>query len=197
MGDGDVDELLGRRGAEETFLTCYDSGVSCCLSPPCTLTDNWEDLRRVKNFEEVAGCLLFQKLFVKEPKAKILFGFPIDIDPMSEDVKKSRRFIMHASYLIQMIDTALNMLGPDSDLLTEIMFELGEKHVRYGVKAIYFPIMGDCLIETLEETLGKMQPATKTAWIETYANLSGDMIKAQPKEALPEKQPRKSSGRHQ
>jgi hypothetical protein len=39
---------------------------------------------------------------------------------------------MHAAYLIQMIDTALNMLGPDIELLTEIMTELGIKHVRYG-----------------------------------------------------------------
>jgi hypothetical protein len=62
----------------------------------------------------------------------VLFGFPIDIDPTSPEVLTSKRFIMHAAYLIQMIDTALNMLGPDIELLTEIMTELGIKHVRYG-----------------------------------------------------------------
>jgi hemoglobin-like flavoprotein len=127
----------------------------------------------------VAGVLLFQKLFLKAPQTKVLFGFPIDIDPTSEDVVKSRRFVMHASYLIQMIDTALNMLGPDIELLTEIMLELGTKHVRYGVKPEMFPIMGECLIATLDETLGEMAPATREAWIETYDALSGDMIKAQ------------------
>lgn len=143
--------------------------------------DTWEQLRRVKQYEEVAGAKLFQKLFVQCPQAKILFGFPIDVDANSPEVLNSKRFLMHASYLIQMIDTALNMLGPDIELLTEIMLELGSKHVRYGVKPEMFPIMGECLIATLEETLaeGAINASAKQAWIETYDALSGDMIRAQ------------------
>ena len=78
--------------------------------------DTWEQLRRIKNHEEVAGSKLFQELFVKCPQAKILFGFPIDVDVHSPEVLSSKRFLMHASYLIQMIGTALNMLGPDSEV---------------------------------------------------------------------------------
>ena len=51
-------------------------------------------------------------------------------------------------------DTALNMLGPDIELLTEILLELGQKHVRYGVRSEMFPVMGDALIHTLSECLG-------------------------------------------
>ena len=40
----------------------------------------------------------------------------------------------HAKYFIQMIDKALGMLGPDIELLTEILMDLGQKHVRFGVK---------------------------------------------------------------
>jgi len=79
-----------------------------------------------------------------------------------------------------MLDTALNMLGPDIELLTEIMLELGTKHVRYGVKPEMFPIMGDCLIQTMEETLKDgLSDEVKEAWKETYAALSSDMIRAQ------------------
>ena len=86
---------------------------------------------------------------------------------------------MHASYLIQMLDTALNMLGPDIELLTEIMLELGAKHVRYGVKPEYFPVMGEALISTLEETLDtEVTDQFKEAWMETYKALSSDMISA-------------------
>ena len=86
---------------------------------------------------------------------------------------------MHASYLIQMIDTAMNMLGPDSELLTEIMLDLGAKHVSYGVKPEYFPVMGEALILTLEETLKEeITPEIKEAWKETYHELSSDMVKA-------------------
>ena len=111
-----------------------DQYIPCLPTPFLFAAEIWDSLRRVKNYEEVAGTLLFQKLFLKAPQTKVLFGFPIDIDATSEEVSKSRRFVMHAAYLIQMIDTALQMLGPDIELLTEIMLELGTKHIRYGVK---------------------------------------------------------------
>jgi methyl-accepting chemotaxis protein len=87
---------------------------------------------------------------------------------------------MHGSYLIQMLDTALNMLGPDIELLTEILDSLGAKHVRYGVKPAFFPDMGEALIITLEETLGKdvMTDAVKLSWAETYEALSAIMIES-------------------
>jgi len=109
----------------------------------------------------------------------VLFGFPIDIDPESADLLASKRFLMHASYLIQMLDTALNMLGPDIELLTEIMLELGAKHVSYGVKPEMFPVMGEALLITLREHLkGDMTPDVEEAWKETYQALSQDMVKA-------------------
>jgi methyl-accepting chemotaxis protein len=125
-------------------------------------------------------CTYWSSLFEKCPQAKVLFGFPIDIDPNATEVLTSKRFIMHAAYLIQMIDTALNMLGPDIELLTEIMTELGIKHVRYGVKPEMFPIMGDALIHTLETTLkDDFTDNIRDAWVETYKALSQDMIRAQ------------------
>jgi methyl-accepting chemotaxis protein len=121
-------------------------------------------------------CSLFEKC----PQAKVLFGFPIDIDPNSPELLTSKRFIMHAAYLIQMIDTALNMLGPDIELLTEIMTELGIKHVRYGVKPEMFPIMGDALMHTLTTTLkSDFTEDIKESWIIVYSALSQDMIRAQ------------------
>jgi hemoglobin-like flavoprotein len=87
---------------------------------------------------------------------------------------------MHAAYLVQMLDTALNMLGPDIELLTEIMHQLGIKHVRYGVKPEMFSIMGDALVHTLETTLkGEFTDRIREAWLETYKALSEDMIRAQ------------------
>ena len=87
---------------------------------------------------------------------------------------------MHATYLWEMIDTAINMLGPDIELLTEIMTELGVKHVRYGVKPHMFPVMGEALIHTLSVTLvDEMTDDAVEAWRKTYGALSSDMIKAQ------------------
>lgn len=83
------------------------------------------------------SSLLIYRFFALEPKAKSIFGFR---DNQSEaELIKSRRFLKHAAYFIQMIDKALGMLGPDIELLTEILLELGQKHVAYGVKPEYFP----------------------------------------------------------
>ena len=89
---------------------------------------------------------------------------------------------MHAVYMIQMLDTALNMLGPDIELLTEILLELGAKHQRYGVKPEMFAVMGDSLLHMLAHVLGSScDESTREAWVETYAELSQDMISAQVK----------------
>jgi hemoglobin-like flavoprotein len=102
------------------------------------------------------------------------------MDPNSEHVLKHPRFVKHAKYFIQMIDKALSMLGPDIEILTEILLELGEKHVGYGVKPEYFPSMGRALISTVEENLGdSFTPDIKADWVEVYGALSYDMIRAQ------------------
>lgn len=143
--------------------------------------ESWEKIRRTENYEEKVGTRLFQRLFTLEPDAQRIFGFPKDMDPNSPDVLKSARFIKHAKYFIQMIDKALSMLGPDIEILTEILLELGEKHVRYGVKPEYFPSMGRALIDTVQEALGEKDFTSdiKADWVEVYGALSYDMIRAQ------------------
>eukprot|EP00980_Cylindrotheca_fusiformis_P003632 scaffold814_cov100-Cylindrotheca_fusiformis.AAC.14 len=143
--------------------------------------ETWELIRRIPNYEEIVGTRLFQRFFNLEPGAKIIFGFPEDMDPNSSEVMKSTRFVKHAKYFIQMIDKALNMLGPEEDMLTEILMELGQKHVRYGVRAEYFPAMGRALIDAVASNLDedKFDQGVKSDWVEVYGALSYDMIRGQ------------------
>eukprot|EP00339_Tiarina_fusa_P024134 CAMPEP_0117031376 /NCGR_PEP_ID=MMETSP0472-20121206/22562_1 /TAXON_ID=693140 ORGANISM="Tiarina fusus, Strain LIS" /NCGR_SAMPLE_ID=MMETSP0472 /ASSEMBLY_ACC=CAM_ASM_000603 /LENGTH=159 /DNA_ID=CAMNT_0004739695 /DNA_START=61 /DNA_END=540 /DNA_ORIENTATION=- len=141
--------------------------------------DSWEEVRRIPSYEEKTGVALFKKLFELEPEAKVIFGFDKNMD-VSSELAKSPRFIKHAKYFIQMIDKALGMLGPDIELLTEILLDLGAKHVGYGVKPEYFPSMGRALIYAVKEQLGdKFSEEMKDAWVEVYGALSYDMIRAQ------------------
>jgi len=79
-----------------------------------------------------------------------------------------------------MFDAALNMLGPDIELLTEIMQELGVKHIRYGVKPEMFPAMGEALIEMLKDMLGDAFTAkVRESWVEIYDALSSDLVLVQ------------------
>jgi hypothetical protein len=59
--------------------------------------ESWEAMKRTKNYQEVVGSKLFQRLFDKCPQAKVLFGFPIDIDAYSPELLNSKRFLAHAA----------------------------------------------------------------------------------------------------
>lgn len=119
------------------------------------------------------------RLFEQEPDAKTIFGFDKSAD-VATTLSKSPRFTKHAKYFIQMIDKALGMLGPDIELLTEILLDLGAKHVGYGVKPEYFPSMGRALIHAVQEQLGdRFTDEMKDAWVEVYGALSYDMIRGQ------------------
>jgi nitric oxide dioxygenase len=109
------------------------------------------------------------------------------MDPNSADLLQSKGFVTHASHLISMLDTAVNLLGPDFEMLTEIMLELGAKHVSYGVTPQMFPIMGECLLQTIEECLTsetehgssfRFTPDMKDSWKEVFLALSTVMIRA-------------------
>lgn len=117
------------------------------------------------------------------PAAKVVFGFPIDVSPQVLVRDHGKRFIKHASVLIQMIEAAINMLGPDIDMLSEIMTDLGPKHVTWGVTPDMFPALGQCLIDTIAECLNDIEPGSfpssiRDAWDEVYVNLSTDIMKA-------------------
>lgn len=141
--------------------------------------DSWEQLRRIKDYEGVAGSILFEHLFEKCPSTKALFGFFPIANGKDQDLRSSERFMQHARYMIQMLDRALNMLGPDAELLKEILTDLGKKHSRMGVKPEFFPLMGEALIETLQDCLKEnFTPDTEKAWNEVYVALSHSMVEA-------------------
>jgi hemoglobin-like flavoprotein len=123
------------------------------------------------------------RLFEQCPESKLLFGFERDLDPRCDQVVKSKAFLFQAANFINMIDMTLNMLGPDIELLTEAMTDLGHKHATaYGVEAQMFPIISTCLLETLEEFLGHdvMTLEVKACWEEVLDGLTADMLAAYP-----------------
>uniref|UniRef100_A0A7S3L8Z0 Globin domain-containing protein n=1 Tax=Amphora coffeiformis TaxID=265554 RepID=A0A7S3L8Z0_9STRA len=145
------------------------------LSP---VIESWEQLRLMKNYEEEAGMLLYEHLFTLHPEVAKLFGLPGNNIP---EMKQSKRFVMQAKYMIQMLDTSLQMLGPDIELLTEINHELGERHVKYGVTPAMYRFMGEAIIFTMKEMLGdKFDADMQKAWEVVYAELSGDILSTYP-----------------
>jgi hemoglobin-like flavoprotein len=86
---------------------------------------------------------------------------------------------MHAVQMITMFDAALNLLGPDTETLNEILNDLGKRHIKYGVLPHYFPFMGQAVVYALKETIGDTMSLEATeAWVEVYDELSGTIMKS-------------------
>jgi hemoglobin-like flavoprotein len=142
---------------------------------------SWAKLKAIKDYDLVAGTLLFRHLFRSCPEIKALFGFPIELDVDSNIMLQSRRFQLHAKYFIEMLDKALGMV--ESKQLESNMTHLGELHAGMGVQEGHFPLMAEALLFALSETLGEEDwtADVKAAWTNVFDGLSSQMIAAMKK----------------
>jgi hemoglobin-like flavoprotein len=70
-------------------------------------------------------------------------------------------------------------LGPDTEMLVEILKELGKRHAAFGVKAQYYPHMGRAIVLVLSETMGtKWSSKVSNAWQDVYDELAGEMMRS-------------------
>ncbi|KAL7575107.1 hypothetical protein ACA910_000474 [Epithemia clementina (nom. ined.)] len=140
------------------------------------VTETWETCkRRSPKFEDELGTMILKKLFELQPKTRAVFGFAKDQEPVEGDKNTS----VHAHTVVSMFDSVLQMLGPDTDLVQEVLQQVGKRHKDFGVSPSYFPYMGQALIFALKE---RMQDAFtndhKDSWEEVYEELSSEIIKA-------------------
>jgi hemoglobin-like flavoprotein len=114
------------------------------------------------------------------PQAKLLFGFPENVDARSDKLLHNKRFLTHAKFLLTMIHKTVAMLGVDNDELTKILTELGKKHVTYGVKSDYFPYMTKSVVIMMKEMLkDEFTEDDRKVWEDILSVLIADMVKGQ------------------
>jgi hemoglobin-like flavoprotein len=114
------------------------------------------------------------------PEAKPLFGFAMNV-PIAE-IRESKRLLIHASFIVEMIEKALEMLGGDDKELTDFMTDLGRKHIAYGVKPEYMPLMQQSIVLMLKSLLTEKNGFTEKdekAWQAVLSALVADMTRAQ------------------
>ena len=63
------------------------------------------------------------RLFELEPRTKSVFGFPTDAD-VSSCPRLQIGALIHSKRLIHMLDTAIDVVGPDPDLVSEVLSKL-------------------------------------------------------------------------
>eukprot|EP01052_Picozoa_sp_SAG31_P053898 SAG31_NODE_14051_length_830_cov_0.772914_2_plen_82_part_00 len=74
------------------------------------------------------------------------------------------------------VGTAVGMLRK-LDELVPVLTDLGKRHVKYGVLAAHYDVVGQAVLKTLEMGLGDaFTPEVKAAWTEVYGIVSSTMI---------------------
>src|SRR5919202_195492 len=121
-----------------------------------------ESFARVRPYQANFSASFYKNLFTANPQLRVLFAN----SPMEEQEKK----LMMALVLI------INNLRHLAYLKT-LLKDLGERHVRYGARPEYYPMVGAALLKTLESYLGpEWTSEVKQAWTDGYEAVTNMML---------------------
>jgi hemoglobin-like flavoprotein len=111
----------------------------------------------------IVGDTFYSKLFSDNPAVKKMFP-----EKMEDQYKK-------LTDMLSIVVARLDRL----DELTDIIAEMAQRHVQYGVRPAHYKLVGAALLWTLEQGLGNdWTSAVKEAWIKCYTSLADIMINA-------------------
>jgi hemoglobin-like flavoprotein len=122
---------------------------------------SWSPFRRID--PKLVGDVFYSRLFMEHPALRRLF-------PKNMEDQYLKMLAM-----VNLIVSRLNQF----DRLAEDISEMARRHMRYGVKAAHYTAVGNALLWTLEQGMGKdWRPEVKEAWTACYSILSDTMISA-------------------
>jgi len=103
----------------------------------------------------------YNRLFALYPQTKTLFA--------NTDMKRQQNSLM--ATLAVVVTGVVN-----GDNVIPIIEQLGHRHNGYGVKPEYYPMVGQALLETLKEFLGKdWTPEIEATWTSAYQVITQTM----------------------
>ena len=125
------------------------------------LTQSW-DLANDNVSEEAMGGLMFDTLFAMAPNLRSEFPKPKQ---------------MMAVKFAEMLSTLASFEGDDARMKEQI-FWIALRHLKYGVKALHAPAMGQIILATIQSAVGEevWNDDLSKAWQELWDTASSEMI---------------------
>lgn len=121
-----------------------------------------QGFRAVAPIRTEAAAIFYRRLFTIAPELRALFG-STDMAAQGNKLMASLGFVVQG---LKQPDTILPAIKA-----------LARRHAGYGVRDVHYEIVGQALIETLEEGLGDaFTPRAREAWQAAYTMLSQVMI---------------------
>jgi hemoglobin-like flavoprotein len=122
---------------------------------------SWKTISGVS--QELLGDVFYSKLFLHHPQLRHMFP-----KSMEEQYKK----------LMDMLSVIVVRLERLEELKEDIA-HMARRHAGYGVKPAHYKMVGDALLWTLQQGLGRdWNEDVKDAWEVYYRELSNTMINA-------------------
>ena len=115
---------------------------------------------RLAVMPEVAGALLYERLFAASPSFRPLF--------------KNDMRIQGVKLMTMLAMVVYNL--PERGRVLPAIRDLAVRHVEYGVTLADYDAMREALLWTLEQVLGEdFRPSVRDAWTVCYDELAGEM----------------------
>ena len=113
----------------------------------------WEKANQKYSCREEIGSAILQELFEIEPETKLVFGFQPNQTNSKGNTMLRMGLMTHGLRIVHMIDQILDLMGPDMDVLNEILQEQARRHQKHGVKKEHFAHMGTAIRGALSKIL--------------------------------------------
>jgi hemoglobin-like flavoprotein len=114
---------------------------------------SWEHANQKYSCREDIGNMILMDLFELEPEILSIFGFKPHQHDIEANPMLRMGIMVHGLRIVAMIDGILNMLGPDSDVLHDILSEQYQRHRKFGVRKEHFAQMGPAVRGALSKLL--------------------------------------------
>jgi hemoglobin-like flavoprotein len=120
-----------------------------------------ESFGRIAPIADVAGALIYERIFFLAPEARGLFG---------DDIAAQGARLMHA------VARAVEALDRPEEL-RPFLERLGERHVRYGVVPAHFEVVGAAVMWALGQGLGEhFTKDVSDAWATVFGSIQEAML---------------------
>ena len=104
----------------------------------------------------------YHNLFTTYPETKALFA--------KTNMKDQKKKLLSSLVLV------VNSLH-QPNILSSTLRGLGVRHIKYGALPEHYPLVGNALLETLEQYLGeKWTPSVKQSWVDAYNAITELML---------------------
>lgn len=123
--------------------------------------NSWKLVREIN--PQLVGDVFYSRLFLEMPAVKHMFK-----TPLTQQYAK----------LLDMLHAVVTRLDRLDEVTADVR-QLAIRHVAYGVKPVHYQYVGNALLWTLSQTLGKdWNDELHDAWQSCYTLLSDTMIAA-------------------